>query len=244
MARANLSLTSKLVRQLKCVTDLVFLPSMLMRRRTLDANNDWPALIADICQKGPKQRIFANQDPAEISALCEVVKSLQPKVVVEIGTSCGGTMYLWSRIVQRGGLVVSIDLPGEPGSVRPMMRAVYSTFGTKFGVKSVMIDGDSHSSQTVNRLKTVLAGQSIDFLFIDGDHSYSGVRADFETYRSLVSPTGLIAMHDISSVPGHASIEVPRFWNELETISFDRKIKEFVAVRGKTPGIGVVRKVA
>jgi len=39
----------------------------------------------------------------------------------------------------------------------------------------------------------------IDFLFIDGDHSYEGVKIDFELYSNLLSPTGLIMLHDTDS---------------------------------------------
>jgi len=36
----------------------------------------------------------------------------------------------------------------------------------------------------------------IDFLFIDGDHSYEGVKTDFELYSKLLSDKGIIAIHD------------------------------------------------
>ncbi len=36
----------------------------------------------------------------------------------------------------------------------------------------------------------------IDFLFIDGDHSYEGVKTDFELYSKLLSNRGIIAIHD------------------------------------------------
>ena len=39
----------------------------------------------------------------------------------------------------------------------------------------------------------------IDFLFIDGDHSYEGVKIDFELYSNLLSPTGIIMLHDTDS---------------------------------------------
>ena len=36
----------------------------------------------------------------------------------------------------------------------------------------------------------------IDLLFIDGDHSYEGVKLDFELYSKLLSPKGVIILHD------------------------------------------------
>ena len=36
----------------------------------------------------------------------------------------------------------------------------------------------------------------IDFLFIDGDHSYEGVKKDFELYSTILSEKGIIMLHD------------------------------------------------
>lgn len=36
----------------------------------------------------------------------------------------------------------------------------------------------------------------IDYLHIDADHSYEGVKKDFELYSQIVSPTGIISIHD------------------------------------------------
>ena len=40
-------------------------------------------------------------------------------------------------------------------------------------------------------------GDKLDFLFIDGDHSYEGSKADFLLYKNYVREGGLIAFHDI-----------------------------------------------
>jgi len=36
----------------------------------------------------------------------------------------------------------------------------------------------------------------IDFLFIDRDHSYEGVKIDFDLYSNILSDRGIIAIHD------------------------------------------------
>lgn len=83
---------------------------------------------------------------------------------------------------------------------------------------------DSHQSQTLKKVKEYLNGEKIDFLFIDGDHTYEGVKKDFEMYAPLVREEGVIAFHDIvqdystrygintSSCTGG----VPIFWNEIK----------------------------
>ena len=42
----------------------------------------------------------------------------------------------------------------------------------------------------------VLQDIKIDFLFIDGDHSYDGVKKDFELYCQIMSDKGIIIIHD------------------------------------------------
>jgi hypothetical protein len=42
----------------------------------------------------------------------------------------------------------------------------------------------------------------IDFLFIDGDHSYEGVKLDFELYSKLLNENGVIVIHDTDEIYG------------------------------------------
>jgi len=61
-----------------------------------------------------------------------------------------------------------------------------------------------------------LDGESLDFLFIDGDHTYDGVKKDFEIYGRYVRKNGIIAFHDIVPGPSERVGGVPRFWNEIK----------------------------
>jgi len=42
----------------------------------------------------------------------------------------------------------------------------------------------------------ILQDIKIDFLFIDGDHSYEGVDRDFNLYKNILNENGIIAIHD------------------------------------------------
>ena len=53
------------------------------------------------------------------------------------------------------------------------------------------------------------SGPDDDFLFIDGDHT--GVGRDYEMYRDLVRPGGLIAFHDIVADQPVEGNQVHRF---------------------------------
>jgi predicted O-methyltransferase YrrM len=50
----------------------------------------------------------------------------------------------------------------------------------------------------------------VRLLFIDGDHEYESVRADFLAWSRFVVPHGVICFHDFSNFPG-----VARFYQEL-----------------------------
>ena len=50
----------------------------------------------------------------EIISLMHKLEQHQPKVVVEIGTAAGGTLYLWTRIATLDAVIISLDLPQGP----------------------------------------------------------------------------------------------------------------------------------
>lgn len=41
--------------------------------------------------------------------------------------------------------------------------------------------------------------EHVDFIFIDGDHSFDGLRGDWEVWSPLVAPGGIVALHDSCS---------------------------------------------
>ncbi len=98
---------------------------------------------------------------------------------------------------------------------------------------------DSHDPQTLKRLRVILNDRPIDFLMIDGDHTYSGVKSDFEDYGPLVRSGGLVAFHDIAPGPAENVGGVPDFWREVKS-RFDHE--EFVEDWKQGGfGIGVIR---
>jgi predicted O-methyltransferase YrrM len=184
--------------------------------------------------------VVASQQLDELLPLLERVQALEPRRVCEVGTSAAGTLYLLTRVSAPDALIVSVDIsiPLHTRGLRARLAGQRQ--------RLVSIEGDSHAAETVSRIEGLLAGEPLDFLFIDGDHSYDGVRADFESYGTLVRPGGLIALHDVNedfrtrrgvetpSISG----EVPRFWRELKQ---SHKTEELIADPDQDGfGIGVV----
>lgn len=108
---------------------------------------------------------------------------------VEIGCYAGGSSCL---VLQRKNTnVYTIDL-----SV-PIPKNVVMTNVDKFNVHGNIfeyIEGSSQDINTINRLRSFI--DTIDVLFIDGDHSSIGVVSDFEVYSPMVKPGGYIIFDD------------------------------------------------
>jgi predicted O-methyltransferase YrrM len=182
---------------------------------------------------GPARAI---QRREELLELLECVRKLRPRRVCEIGTASGGTLYFLTRAAHESALIVSIDI-----ATPPYTRFTRSKLArTKQRV--ISLEGDSHATETMERLLALLDGEPLDFLFVDGDHSYDGVKRDFELYGPLVRPGGLIALHDINPDSGNPagpiSGDVPRVWAELRE---SHRTEEIVhAPPGEGLGIGIV----
>lgn len=159
-----------------------------------------------------------SQKQSEIKYLFEKVKADQPKVICEIGSYKGGTLFLFSQAAASDALIISIDIQ------YPIARKLAHKHLIKKGQKLVCIEGDTQDPKTLSRVMKVLRGSNIDFLFIDGDHSLFGVMNDYVRYSPLVKKSGLVVLHDIQPVnnenPKVSSAQdvggVPVFWKMLQ----------------------------
>jgi predicted O-methyltransferase YrrM len=167
---------------------------------------------------------------SEFHRFAAIVARLRPKFVLEIGTFFGGTLFVLSRLADHGATIISVDLPGGKfgGGYQGLRAPLYRRFPRK-DERLHLIRGNSHELETQNKVRQILAGQKLDLLFTDGDHSYDGVKNDFESYLPLVRKGGMVAFHDIAEHPAESGCEVSRFWNEVklryahEEIIEDRK---------------------
>lgn len=158
------------------------------------------------------------QVPDELCALGEILAPRRPECALEIGTARGGTLFFLTRLASPTARIASVDLPGGEfgGGYSAPRRWFYQRFA-RFGQRLVLLRGDSHSSGTLARVETAFGGQALDYLFIDGDHSYLGVKSDFEMYSPLVRKGGLIAFHDIVDGASEDVGGVPQFWREIKS---------------------------
>jgi cephalosporin hydroxylase len=146
----------------------------------------------------------ASQRQNELAQALALVASIAPAVIVEIGCDAGGTLYCWRQLCDRVyGITLVDNSPATGGQQYPL---------TDHG--AVVLRADSHDPLSVAWLIDQLDGCQVDVLHIDGDHSYDGVRADYEMYSPVVRPGGLVLFHDVLNV-WDQRVDVPRFWADL-----------------------------
>ncbi|HWR73344.1 MAG TPA: class I SAM-dependent methyltransferase [Nitrospirota bacterium] len=169
----------------------------------------------------------------EILALARTVAELQPRVVLEIGTAFGGTLFIWSQLAS--DLVISCDITDK--SAQRSFYRKFPRFGSRCEVD--LLTGDTHNAEFRKQVIARLKGRQVDFLFIDGDHTDTGVTADYRDYRDLVRPGGIIAFHDIVEKQSLPQNQVYHLWKNLRD---QPGTKEFIKDPDQSGfGIGIIR---
>jgi cephalosporin hydroxylase len=184
----------------------------------------------------------AHQQQQEILDFLSLAKSQNPRVVMEIGTARSGTNFLLAQVLDSVQMIIALDL-------RVRNLRLLNMF-SRPSLNRVCIEGSSYNSPTFDRVNQVLGGKKLDVLFIDGDHSYEGVLADYKLYAPLVRPGGLIAFNDIVDDHytkfGRPGLRwaggVPRLWRELKDSRQDGHYWEFIRDPDQDGmGIGVLQ---
>lgn len=179
------------------------------------------------------------QKPSEMLGLIEYLKQDKPKTICEIGTFRGGTTFLLSQALESVDTTIGVDIAIRNASLMRYLK--------RQDLRLHFVRGSSYDPATVARVEAVLRGRQLDLLFIDGDHAYSGVSADFFAYRPLVRDGGLIAFHDIVSdyatrfgrQTSSSTGGVPVFWSQIKDALWSR---EFIEDREQDGfGIGLLR---
>ncbi len=129
------------------------------------------------------------------------------KVCVEIGVRGGRTtQYLCDAARANDGHVYGFDcwtihglkkqFKNNPHSELSVSKFLKQKGRTNFTLNTV--------DTTTQKFRDLIAEQcpKIDFAFIDGCHSYSGVKNDFDVVYPLLSPIGAIAFHDTLRIDG------------------------------------------
>jgi len=146
----------------------------------------------------PENTIRVQQNIDELKWLINHIVKLKPKIILEIGIGWLGFHKICELILRdtyiqgNKNLLIGIDKQEVHSKVIENLDFDYNKVELKY------IVGQSQDGDIVRKTSELLGGRKIDFLFIDGDHSYELAKEDFINYSQFVRKGGLIGFHDIS----------------------------------------------
>lgn len=134
--------------------------------------------------------LFPLQRKRELRKMMRLIRSLPtpPSTIMEIGLDKCGTLYHWLKAFPSVERVIGVEIRGTPQA--ELFEKAFPR--TKF----LWVEASSYDPASAAAVQDFLGDHKLDFLFIDGDKSMFDV--DFWLYRPMMSPGGVIAMHDIA----------------------------------------------
>jgi len=165
----------------------------------------------------------------EAALLYRLAREAESGPFAEIGRFKGGSTIIFASALPDGAELWSYDLhvplrPDVPGEQldRELADAL-ARYGLDRKVHLVVAD-----SRTVDP-----PPETLELLFVDGDHSYEGARADYERWREFVRPGGHLLFHD--------AVDTGRYGNVYPGVA--RLVREIVARDDgflRAPGAGSI----
>lgn len=151
----------------------------------------------------------------EAAYLFRLTRELGPATIVEIGRYKGGSTVLLAAAMDRESHLYSYDLHVK----------------LQHEVSGLELDAETKSALAryglAERVNLIVAdsttapppAEQCDLIFVDGDHTYSGVRRDYENWRPFVPSGGHLLFQDAASVREFTSWEedVARLVAEIES---------------------------
>lgn len=163
-----------------------------------------------------KNGLYLQQDPIEFAEFVHYMVTHVPpsEISLDIGIASGGqTKFLRDYYACQKTIVV--DLGEHPDAIHwPRIR---NEVNSEIILEIV---GDSHSNVVRDALLPY-KGQ-IDFAYIDGDHSYVGLRQDIFLAREILKSGAFMALHDTVEVP-----DCKRVYDDLRLSERFKHVRDF-----------------
>src|SRR3954453_5055561 len=138
----------------------------------------------------------------EAALLYRLARDAESGPFAEIGRFKGGSTIVFASALPDGAELWSYDLhvalrPDMPGAeLDAELRDALARYGLDGKVHLVVAD-----SRTVDP-----PSEEIELLFVDGDHSYEGAKADFDRWGAFVRPGGHLLFHDAVDTGGYGNV--------------------------------------
>ncbi len=148
-----------------------------------------------------------------------LIEAVRPGVLVELGTHAGVSYCAFAQAVKQ------LALPAACYAVDTWQGDEHTNKSEAAYAGNVFEDLRRHHDPRYGGFSTMVrstfeeavgafADGSIDFLHIDGYHTYEAVRGDFETWAPKLSRRAVVLFHDINERGG--TFGAWRFWDEVK----------------------------
>ena len=175
---------------------------------------------------------IGGQVKSELDDFIALCNELKPTSYLEIGAREGIALRYFVERVPTIERVHVIDMPGAQWGCKGSGKLLSANLQA-LNCRTHVVFGDS---QGVPALESVWR-KTFDVVFIDGDHTYEGVKRDFELYAPFANM--IVALHDINHPPDSKAYGPTKLWNEID--SWHQITKEFIDHDwGSRKGIGVI----
>lgn len=137
------------------------------------------------------------QYPQDIVAMQELIWALQPDLIVETGIAHGGSLILWSSLLElnaacggpQDARVVGVDIDirahnREAIEAHPMVKRI------------TMIEGSSVEPSVLGQVQAAAVGRDRVLVCLDSNHTHAHVLAELEAYAPLTTAGSYCVVFD------------------------------------------------
>ncbi len=135
-----------------------------------------------------------------------------------------------AAVCQSGARIRSMDIGVKENQINQLQMSIDKLCKLGYDAKLWHMD-----SMTIMAAEIAERDGPYDFIFIDGDHTYEGVKSDWQTFKDMAT---LIGFHDVG--PNTSEPEVRRFWLELCETYLAERIEIIDAGDSWGGGIGLI----
>jgi predicted O-methyltransferase YrrM len=148
--------------------------------------------------------------PREREALAKYASGAA--TVVEIGVFEGVNTVILSKAMRKDGKTFGIDPFFKGGLGVCYHKMITETHLKRNKVRDLVSLIEKFSFDAVSDIPT-----TVDFIFIDGDHSWEGISKDWPLYSDKLKAGGIMALHDTSTIDADSGYvqDSVRYYNEV-----------------------------
>jgi predicted O-methyltransferase YrrM len=163
------------------------LKSLIDKYREFRFKKMFPALIQAF-------KVTSHLNPKELCRLFLLANDR--KYIMEIGSYIGASACCFGAALKKAGSgkIICIDTWNNDAMTEGNRDTWQEFQNNTVSYKEQIIPIRGYSTNVVDEVAAHV--NTLDLLFIDGDHSYEGVKADWEAYKHFLCPGSIVAFHD------------------------------------------------